>query len=156
MSAKFPLAAAADVHLWRWADALHERVGFMSWRPPYENETQARDARLDPYRERAAILTSGGDRDATLFLRMETYWTHTGGHLWWRQWSKPYEVPHGYMMFADGGFDDWLVGRDLLDEELADWSQDKLRYVGELLDVEWLDDAASRHVRDHVLGLDAP
>jgi hypothetical protein len=49
----------------------------MSWRPPYENETQARDARLDPYRERAAILTSRADRDATLFLRMETYWTHT-------------------------------------------------------------------------------
>jgi hypothetical protein len=128
----------------------------MSRRPPYENESQARDARLDPYRERAAILTSRADRDATLFLRMETYWTHTSGHLWWRQWSEPYEVPHGYMMFADGGFDDWLVGRDLLDEELADWSQNKLRYVGELLDVEWLDDAASRHVRDDVLGLDAP
>jgi hypothetical protein len=59
-------------------------------------------------------------------------------------------------MFTDGGFDDWLIGRDLLDEELADWSQNKLRYVGELLDVEWLDDAASRHVRDHVLELDAP
>ena len=94
----------------------------MSRRPPHENETQARDARLDPYRERAAIVTSRGDRDVTLFLRMETYWTRTSGHLWWRQWSEPYEVPHGYMMFADGGFDDWLVGRDLLDEELADWS----------------------------------
>jgi len=51
----------------------------MSRRPPHENETQARDARLDPY-QRAAILTSRGDRDATLFLRMETYWTHASGH----------------------------------------------------------------------------
>jgi hypothetical protein len=107
----------------------------MSRLPPYENETQARDVRLDPYRERAGILTSAGDRDATLFLRMETWWTQTSGHLWWRQWSEPYEVPHGYMMLVDGGFDDWLVGRDLLDDELSDWSQNKLRYVGEILDV---------------------
>jgi len=124
----------------------------MAWRPPYENETQARDARLDPYRERAAILISRGEQIATLYVRMETYWTQTGGHLWWRKWSKPYEVPHGYMMFADGTATDWLVGPDFLDENLADWSQNKLRYVGELLDAGWLDDARSRYVRDHELG----
>ena len=57
------------------------------------------------------------------------------------------------MIFVDGRFDDWLVSREPLDEDLADWSRSKLRYIGELLDVEWLDDAASRHVRDDVLGL---
>jgi hypothetical protein len=67
----------------------------MPWRPPYELIAQARDVRLDPYRERAAILTSRGDLDATLLLRMETYWTQTSGHLWWRHWSEPYELPHG-------------------------------------------------------------
>jgi hypothetical protein len=128
----------------------------MPWRPPYELPAQARDVRLDPYRERAAILTSRGDLDATLFLRMETYWTQTSGHLWWRQWSEPYELPHGYMEFMNGEFDDWIVYPDVLDQDLADWSGNKLRYVGELLDVEWLDDEASRHVRDHVLGLEAP
>ena len=49
--------------------------------------------------------------------------------------ADPLEHPRrrrGYMMFADGGFDDW--------------SRDKLRHIGELLDVQWLDDATSRHV----------
>lgn len=128
----------------------------MSWRPPLRNAVRGHDPRLDPYRERAAILTSRGHSNATLFVRMETYWTQTGGHLWWRRWSEAYEVPHGYMVFVDGRFDDWLVSRQYLDEDLADWSRNKLRYIGELLDVEWLDDAASRHVRDEVLGLDPP
>jgi hypothetical protein len=95
----------------------------MSWRPPYENEPQARDARLDPCRERAAILTSSRDLDATLFLRMESYWPQTSGHLWWRQWSEPYESPHGYMVFTNGGFTDWVVYPNVLDEELLVWSQ---------------------------------
>lgn len=89
-------------------------------------------------------------------MSIETYWTQASGHLWWRRWSAPYEVPHGYMMFADGRFDDWLVAPEVLDQDLADWSHGKLRYVGAVLDVEWLDDAASRHVRDHVLGPDSP
>ena len=42
-------------------------------------------------------------------------------------------VGRQYMMLADGGFDDWLVGGDLLDEERADWPRNKLRYVTELL-----------------------
>lgn len=128
----------------------------MPWRPAHELPAQARDARLDPYRERAAILTSRADLDATLFLRMEAHWTQTSGHLWWRQWSEPCELPHGYMVFTNGEFDDWIVSPDELDQDCADWSKNKLRYVGELLDVEWLDDEASRHVRDHVLGLSAP
>ena len=128
----------------------------MPWRPPLELPAPARDVRLDPYRERAAVLTSRGDFDATLFLRTETYWTQKSGHLWWRQWSEPYELPHGYMVFMNGEFEDWIVYPDVLDQDLADWSGNKLRYVGELLDVEWLDDEASRHVRDHVLGLEAP
>jgi hypothetical protein len=148
--------AVEDVQSARADLAACEKVCSMTWRPRPENEGQGHDHRLDPYRERGAILTSPGDRSATLFVRMETYWHHIGGHLWWRQWSEPFEVPHGYMVFAVGGFDDWLVGREGLDEELRDWAQNRLRYVGEVLDIEWLDDAASRHVRDAVLGLDAP
>ena len=99
----------------------------MPWQPPDEEMAHARDARLDPYRERAAILSGRGDLEATL-----------------------------YIVFADGGFDDWLVAPQELDKDLADWSHSKLRYVGAVLDVEWLDDAASRHARDHVLGPDSP
>ena len=128
----------------------------MPWRPPDETESQARDVRLDPYRERAAILSGRGDLDATLYVSIETHWTQVSRHLWWRHWSDPYEVPHGYMMFAEGRFDDWLVAPDVLAEDLADWSHSKLRYVGEVLHVDWLDDAASRHVRDHVLGPGPP
>jgi hypothetical protein len=128
----------------------------MSWRPPYEDESQAHDPRLDPYRERAAILSGSRDLDATLFLRMETYWPQISGHLWWRRWSEPYESPHGYMVFTNGEFDDWVVYPNVLDEELVVWSQNKVSYAGELLDAVWLDDAASRHVREHVMGLDSP
>lgn len=128
----------------------------MSWRPPSRSDGQARNAGLNPYRERAAILTSSTGEDATLYVRVETLWTRTGGHLWWGRWSESYEVPHGYMMFVEGGFDDWLVGPEELEEELVDWSQNRLRYIGEVLEVEWLDDAASRHVRDEVLELDPP
>lgn len=128
----------------------------MSWRPPYEIQTETRDSRLDPYRERAATLGRSGDVVATLFVRVEVYWMQGAGHLWWRRWSEPFEVPHGYMVFADGRFDDWLVGRAEMDDDLADWSRGKLRYRGEQLDVEWLDDAASRHVRDKVFELGPP
>lgn len=126
----------------------------MPWRPPHSDEQHPRDSRLDPYRERAALLTSGTGQDATLYVRVETWWSSTGGHLWWRRWSDPYEVPHGYMLSADGEFDDWVVGREELARELVDWSQNRLGYLGELLNVEWLDDAASQQVRDEVLGLD--
>lgn len=126
----------------------------MPWRPSRGDEEHQRDLRLDPYRERAAILTSRRAGDATLYVRVETWWTSTGGRLWWRRWSDPYEIPHGSMLFADGEFDDWLVGRDELARDLADWQQDRLRYAGEDLEVEWLDAAASLHVRDQVFGLD--
>ena len=125
----------------------------MSWRPRDEIPAETRDSRLDPYRERAATLKGGGDVEATLFVRVQVYWTQAAGHLWWRRWSEPFEVLHGYMAFTDGRFDDWLVGREEFDEDLGDWSRSKLRYGGELLDVEWLDDTASRHVRDEVFGL---
>lgn len=126
----------------------------MPCRPPQSDAVHARDFRLDPYRERAAILASGTGREATLFIRVEAWWTSTGGHLWWRRWSDPYEVPHGYLLFRDGEFDDWVVDRQELEKDLADWSQSRFRYVGEHLVVEWLDAAASQHVRDHVFGLD--
>ncbi len=49
------------------------------------------------------------------------------------KWSRPVEVPHGYMMFVDGQFDDWLIGLDSLDADLLDWSQNRLGYAENLL-----------------------
>jgi hypothetical protein len=57
--------------------------------------------------------------------RCSCEWRHTGrrrgGHLWWRQWSEPYELPHGYMVFTNGEFTDWVVYLNMLDEDLVDW-----------------------------------
>lgn len=129
----------------------------MSWRPTFEKEPRGRDARLDPYRERAAILSVHGEATTTLFVRVETWWTQRSGHLWWTRWSQQlFKVTHGYMEFVDGSFDDWIVGENELDEDVRDWARNKLRYVGQALDVEWLDDSASEHVRVDVLGLDPP
>lgn len=101
----------------------------MSWRPTFENESQGRDYRLDPYRERAAILIADGEVTATLSVRVETWWTRRSGYLWWKRWSQPFELPHGYMRFVDGSFDDWIVGENELDEDLRDWARNKLRYI---------------------------
>jgi hypothetical protein len=38
------------------------------------------------------------------------------------------------VVFTNGEFDDWIVYPDVLDQDLADWSKNELRYVGELLD----------------------
>lgn len=89
-----------------------------------------------------------------LYVRVETWSASTSGHVWCRRWSEPYEVAHGYMLFTDGEFTDWLTDREELSRDLHDWSRNRLRYVGEVFDVEWLDDEASRHARDDMFGLD--
>lgn len=129
----------------------------MPWRAPPHKAGRNRDARLDPYRERGARLSSH-DRDwnGTLFVRVETWSEQLGGHLWWRDWSDPYEVVHSYVRFSDGWSDDWIVGRDHLDGELGDWKQNKLVYLGKVIGIEWLDDTTSLEVRDREFGLGAP
>lgn len=122
----------------------------MPWRPPAD-APEARDSRLDPYRDRAAVLRDEEGVFATIYVRVETYWRRVGGHLWWRRWADPHEVLIGVMDFEhDGMHTDWLTGPEHLDEELEDWGSGRFRYVGETYRLEWLDDEATRQVREYM------
>ena len=122
--------------------------GGVPWRPPFEHADGLRNARLDPYRERAGVIFDDADVEfAKLFLRVETYSTRLGGILWARRWSAPFEVVHGFMKLADGRFDDWLSWDSHLDVDLHDWANGRFAYIGTEYRVRWLDDVASADIR---------
>ncbi len=95
----------------------------MSWRPPYARAADAHDPRLDPYRDRGAILSDGEGVVGRMYVQIQTWWNQAGGRLWWKRWSKPYEVPYGLMNSRLWGWDDWVGSPDDLDQDLADWAQ---------------------------------
>ena len=127
--------------------------GRVPWGPP-TNEPVLADVRLDLYRKRGGILFRGTDQVATLYIRVETWCTQVGGHLWWRRWSEPAEGVHGFLVDAGGGFDDFVIGAEALGDELADWNQGRFLCRGETLQVSWLDDDASQRARVQTFGLD--
>src|SRR5262245_50862634 len=105
----------------------------MSWRPLRARPQEAHDPRLDPYRDRAALVSDDEGAVGRMYVQVQTRWHETGGRLWWRRWSPPYEVPYGLIEFEDGGgFDDWLCRPEDLDQELADWAQSRFRYRGQV------------------------
>jgi len=102
------------------------------------------------------LSDEAGGPAATIFMRMEVYWEQVGGFLWWRRWSSPSELPHGFVLFEDGVFDDFLDPIDVVAQDVSDWSHGRFRYGGRDLQVEWLDDTESLRVRNEVFGLGAP
>ncbi|WP_229068925.1 hypothetical protein [Actinoplanes sp. DH11] len=113
-----------------------------------------RDPRFDAYRERAGRLSAHGGPFGLLYLRFDTYWHRLGGNLWWRRWSEPRELVTGYVAVSHGGFDDFVQDAATLADELEHWRRGLFPYRGEMLDVEWLDDAGSRRARDITFALD--
>lgn len=120
----------------------------MHWKPP---PGEACDARLDPFRDRAGlVLEDGGVEYARVYLEAETYFEQVKGHLWWRTWSAPCEVIHGYMLLADGQFTDWVSRRAELEQDIDDWLSGCFQYVGVKYHVVWLSTEESRRVRDEI------
>ncbi|GIF04734.1 hypothetical protein [Actinoplanes siamensis] len=124
----------------------------MPFRPPPGRA--APDPRLDPYRERAGALFDQGEQIGVVYLRIDTFWRQTGGHLWWRRWSEPSEQVQGYIEFNGGGFDDFYQDAGTMVAEIGDWGHGRFPYRGEALQVRWLDDEESRQVRVSTFGLD--
>lgn len=119
----------------------------MSWRPPSARPADL-DTRLDPYRERGGRLhRPDGTFVADMYVQPEIYWQQRG-ILWWRRWSKPTEMVHGYLFYADGHFDDFLATDDELKHDLQGWSLGRFLLRGEDLKVFWLDDEQSRLLRE--------
>ncbi|MCA1781793.1 MAG: hypothetical protein ABR500_05385 [Dermatophilaceae bacterium] len=125
----------------------------MPWAPGDDADSETRNARLDPFRERAGVLLGGGeDSGADVFLRAETHWSRVSGHLWWSRWSGPHEAVHGYVRDVDGRFTDWLSSGGELEIDLDYWLSGSFRYAGRTYRVQWQDDAESFRVRDEVFG----
>lgn len=118
------------------------------------NEMLSSPDRLDPYRERAGVLTDAAGREVgRLYLQVMREWTQVGGALWWRRWSPPHEAVHGFVLI-DGQFSDWVMQADELEDAIRDWDSGRDRYTGTTYGVRWLDDDASAVVRAEDFGLD--
>jgi hypothetical protein len=92
-----------------------------------------RDPRLDPYRDRTGLLTDeAGTEFATVFVRVETWWTQVGGFLWWRKWASPRDVPQVFYLIG-GHFEDSISRAGTIEQDLADWSRGVFRYQSQVL-----------------------
>lgn len=121
----------------------------MPWAPREDATSEIRDARLDPFRERAGVLQGIGEGSGLrVFLRAETHWARVSGHLWWSRWSAPYEAIHCYARGADGRVAEWLCAGADLDVDLDRWRNGYFRYAGRTCGVQWQDDADARRIRE--------
>ncbi|WP_104435153.1 hypothetical protein [Kineococcus xinjiangensis] len=119
----------------------------MPWKPP-AHENPPYDRRLEACRDRAAHLRHADGREAMLYCRVIAYWTHTGGHLWWRRWSPPQFHLEGHWMEDGQWSSDFLSSGEDLAETLNDFDRGLFTFLGEQWQVHWLDDDASRTFRE--------
>lgn len=123
----------------------------MPW-SPRSDDVPARDARLDPYRDRAAVLLADGVEVARLYVGTGPLWTRRGGHLWWSRWAPPQEAVEGSVLWADGTLTEWFSADDELEQDLAEWEVDTFTREETAYRVVWLDDEESAQVRANILG----
>ncbi len=106
------------------------------------------DERIEACRDRGAHLQHADGRRAALYCRVDTGWTCTGGHLWWRRWSAPHYRLEGLWFEDDDLVSDFVTdGQDLL-ATLGDFDRGVLVLVGERWQVRWMDDDVSRAFRE--------
>jgi hypothetical protein len=115
------------------------------------------DERLDPYRNRVAILARAGHLVGYLLVLTEV--SEPGGVRRSRRQAASQEAASAYVQFRDGSrhVDSRLAGRRL-DAELESWARSELQLAGELLDLRWLGPTESAKVARQqfdVLGFDA-
>ncbi len=125
----------------------------MPWSPPEGDEE--RDRRLEPFRDRAGVvLDEVGQEVARVFLRAETSWLRTSGHLWWSTWAPPHEAVHVWVHDSSGRVSQRIAAGADLDRELAEWTRDVFTTADGTYRVTWLDDEASSREREETFGLD--
>lgn len=117
----------------------------MSWKP--RNFQAVRNARLDPYWNRAGVVSDGDKYISTVFVEISTMVTHVSGHLWWTQWGEPREFIILHERMADGFLNDHWIYDDNVDWHLDAWDKNTTWDMGELRDLRWLDEAGSAAIR---------
>jgi hypothetical protein len=119
----------------------------MSWKPPLQ-ERPPRDERIEACRDRGAHLQHADGRRAVLYCRVDTGWTCTGGHLWWRRWSSPHYLLQGFWLEGGQLTSDFLSSGDDLAATLDDFDRGVFMFVGEEWRVRWMGEDDSRVFRD--------
>jgi hypothetical protein len=122
-------------------------LDFVPRRPP---PLDIIDPRLEPYRERGGVALDRAGRRGLVFVETQTWWTATG-HLWWRRFGEPRELPLVWVLLPDGQVHDFLLPADDVATLTADWAVGRLgTFNGVQLSVDWLDELESRRVRDEI------
>lgn len=112
------------------------------------------DPRLEPYRDRAALLYRGDVQIGHVFVETAWHVVQTGGRFWWRRWSEPTEAVQIYTVL-DSAATDSVETPGAFDELLAQWSAGELEFNGEVLRLRWLSDRDSRLAEEQELWVSA-
>jgi hypothetical protein len=87
-----------------------------------------------------------------VFVQTQTWWTTTG-HLWWRRFREPRELPLVWVLLPDGQFHYYVLLEQDVPSLVDDWGRGRLGTFNDVeLVVDWLDEAGSARVREE-LGL---
>lgn len=111
------------------------------------------DHRIDPYRDRGAVVSDNGEPVMRVFVQVDLERQHAAGHLWWRRWSPPREFVVLHMLMRDGFQTDSWLSDEVLSDELDDWSQGRFRWDGRPMRIDWFEASQSQTLREQ-LGLD--
>ena len=110
----------------------HEHV---PWKPDWSDLQP--DPRLDPYRNRAALLIRDGVEVGGLYAEPEYLAIQERGHLWWRSYTAPREILKLWWQ-VDGSDDDaWSDGEELT-ADLAGWRAGRFQIGGQQYECTWL------------------
>ena len=116
----------------------------MPWKPL--NFTAVHNPRVDPFTNRAAVVSNGDEYISTIFVEISSLVMQVSGHLWWTQWGEAREFVILHERLADGFLTDHWLEDAHLDEQLEAWEKNTFWDMGELRDVRWLDEAESSAV----------
>jgi hypothetical protein len=118
-----------------------------SWTPPL-HESPPPDDRVEACRDRAAELRDAHGRRAQLYCRIDTGWTLTGGHAWWRRWSAPHHQLEGLWFEDDEPAAEFVCSGEELAATLDDLDRGVIVFQGAEWQVQWMDDRACRAFRE--------
>ena len=125
--------------------------------PPQGDPPPVHDARLDPYRDRAARLSDEQGVVGQVLIKAVTSWQDVSRVPWSRRWEAR-EVPWCCLLLDHGGGGLWSVPTRKLEATLAEWAQNRFpcpdevsdTVAGTTLSLEWLDEETTRRLRGQV------
>jgi hypothetical protein len=113
---------------------------------------EAPDPRLDPYRDRAGVLSLDGVPVGHLLVETDYGVFKAGGALWWTRWAPPVECAVVALLVDGELVDGQTFAGDDLDEQLVAWARGTHVLGSTPYTVTWLDGVESDRVHREVFG----